>query len=147
MGPAPNSNLLPTLAHPQLVNLKPCRSTENRAGPHYPQTSEPRTWSTFSRGNSLSARLRPNDWLGGPRPLYCSEKKRSLCTDHHICVDWSVVAHSRTNVQVEHANDMILQGLKPRIFNELNKFGRRWLIELLWQNHPDYSSLSARVTP
>ena len=26
---------------------------------------------------------------------------------------------------------MILQGLKPRIFNKLNKFGRRWLTELL----------------
>ena len=25
---------------------------------------------------------------------------------------------------------MILQGLKPRIFNKLNKFGRRWLKEL-----------------
>jgi len=25
---------------------------------------------------------------------------------------------------------MILQGLKPRIFNKLNKFGRRWLTEL-----------------
>jgi hypothetical protein len=25
---------------------------------------------------------------------------------------------------------MILQGLKPRIFNRLNKFGRRWLIKL-----------------
>jgi hypothetical protein len=25
---------------------------------------------------------------------------------------------------------MILQGLKPRVFNELNKFGIRWLTEL-----------------
>jgi hypothetical protein len=25
---------------------------------------------------------------------------------------------------------MILQGLKPRIFNRLNKFGRRWLAKL-----------------
>ena len=25
---------------------------------------------------------------------------------------------------------MILQGLKPRIFNKLNKFGQRWLTEL-----------------
>jgi len=25
---------------------------------------------------------------------------------------------------------MILHGLKPRIFNKLNKFGRRWLAEL-----------------
>jgi hypothetical protein len=31
---------------------------------------------------------------------------------------------------VECANSMIIQGLKPRIFNKLNKFGRRWLTEL-----------------
>ena len=30
---------------------------------------------------------------------------------------------------------MVLQGLKPRIFNRFNKFGRRWVVELpavLW---------------
>ena len=41
------------------------------------------------------------------------------------------MAHPQTNGQVERANGMILQGLKPRIFNKLNKFGRRWLTELL----------------
>ena len=40
------------------------------------------------------------------------------------------MAHQQTNGQVERANGMILQGLKPRIFNKLNKFGRRWLTEL-----------------
>jgi hypothetical protein len=35
-----------------------------------------------------------------------------------------------TNGQVERANDMILQGLKPRIYNDLNKFGKRWVKEL-----------------
>jgi hypothetical protein len=35
-----------------------------------------------------------------------------------------------TNGQVEHANGMILQGLKPRIYNDLNKFGKRWMKEL-----------------
>jgi hypothetical protein len=35
-----------------------------------------------------------------------------------------------TNGQVERANDMILQGLKPRIYNDLNKFGKRWTKEL-----------------
>ena len=40
------------------------------------------------------------------------------------------MAHPQTNGQVERANGMILQGLKPRIFNKLNKFGRRWLIEV-----------------
>jgi hypothetical protein len=35
-----------------------------------------------------------------------------------------------TNGQVERANDMILQGLKPWIYNDLNKFGKRWMKEL-----------------
>jgi hypothetical protein len=39
------------------------------------------------------------------------------------------VAHPMTNGQVERANGMILQGLKPRIYN-LNKFGRRWMKKL-----------------
>ena len=40
------------------------------------------------------------------------------------------MAHPQTNGQVECANDMIVQGLKPRIFIKLNKFGRKWLTEL-----------------
>jgi hypothetical protein len=31
---------------------------------------------------------------------------------------------------VERANGMILQGLKPRIFDRLNKSGRKWLQEI-----------------
>jgi hypothetical protein len=45
-------------------------------------------------------------------------------------VDWAAVAHLMTNGQVERANDMILHGLKPRIYNDINKFGRRWIKEL-----------------
>ena len=48
-----------------------------------------------------------------------------FCIDFHIHVDWSAVVHPQTNSQVERANGMILQGPKPRIFNKLNKFGRR----------------------
>jgi hypothetical protein len=36
---------------------------------------------------------------------------------------------------VERANGMVLQGLKPRIFNKLNKHGKKWAPELplvLW---------------
>ena len=50
--------------------------------------------------------------------------------EYHIRVDWATVAHPRTNGQVEHANGMVLQGLKPRIFNWLNKFRARWVAEL-----------------
>jgi hypothetical protein len=35
-----------------------------------------------------------------------------------------------TNGQVDRANGMILQGLTPRIYNDLNKFGKRWMKEL-----------------
>jgi hypothetical protein len=34
------------------------------------------------------------------------------------------------HIRVERANGMILQGLKPRIFDQLNKSGRKWLQEL-----------------
>jgi hypothetical protein len=40
------------------------------------------------------------------------------------------MAHPMTNGKVERANDMILQGLKPQIYNDLNKFGKRWMKEL-----------------
>jgi hypothetical protein len=61
--------------------------------------------------------------------------------NNHIRVDWSAVAHPKTNGQVERVNDMILQALKPRIFKRLNKFRARWVAELpsvLW---------SLRTTP
>jgi hypothetical protein len=37
----------------------------------------------------------------------------TIITDNNIRVDWSVVAQPKTNGQVERANNMILQGLKP----------------------------------
>jgi hypothetical protein len=40
------------------------------------------------------------------------------------------VAHPMTNGQVERANGMILQGLKSRIYNDLNKFSWQWMKEL-----------------
>jgi transposase InsO family protein len=61
---------------------------------------------------------------------FTSRKFLDFCEDHHTRVDWAAVAHPMTNGQVERANGMILQGLKPRIYNDLNKFGRRWMKEL-----------------
>jgi ribonuclease HI len=61
---------------------------------------------------------------------FTRKKFLDFCEDHHICVDWAAVAHPMTNGQVERANGIILQGLKPRIYNDLNKFSKRWMKEL-----------------
>jgi transposase InsO family protein len=61
---------------------------------------------------------------------FTGRKFLEFCDKHHIRVDRVAVAHPQTNGQVERANGMILQGLKPRIFDRLNKSGRKWLQEL-----------------
>jgi hypothetical protein len=83
----------------------------------------------------------PNSIITDNGTKFTGKKFLSFCSDHHIHVDWSVVAHQRSNDQVEHANGLILQGCKPKIFNDLNKFGTRWLAEL-----PSVIS-SLRTTP
>jgi hypothetical protein len=69
------------------------------------------------------------------------KKFHRFCDDNNICVDWAAVAHPRMNGQVERANGMVLQGLKPQIFKRLEKFRARWVAKLqsaLW---------SLRTTP
>jgi transposase InsO family protein len=72
----------------------------------------------------------PNSIITDNGTQFTGKKFLDFCEGHHICVDWAAVAHLVTNGQVERANGMILQGLKPRIYNDLNKFGKRWVKEL-----------------
>jgi transposase InsO family protein len=72
----------------------------------------------------------PNSIITDNRTQFTGKKFLDFCEDHHIRVDWAAIAHPMTNGQVERANGMILQGLKPRIYNDLNKFGKRWIKEL-----------------
>jgi transposase InsO family protein len=72
----------------------------------------------------------PNSIITDNGTQFTGRKFLDFCEDHHIRVDWAAVAHPMTNGQVERANGMILQGLKPRIYNDLNKFDRRWMKEL-----------------
>jgi transposase InsO family protein len=72
----------------------------------------------------------PNSIITDNGTQFTGRKFLDFCEDHHIRVDWAAVAHPMTNGQVERANGMILQGLKSRIYNDLNKFGGRWMKEL-----------------
>jgi transposase InsO family protein len=72
----------------------------------------------------------PNSIITDNGTQFTGRKFLDFCEDHHIRVDWVVVAHPMSNGQVERANGMILQGLKPRIYNDLNKFSKRWIKEL-----------------
>jgi transposase InsO family protein len=72
----------------------------------------------------------PNSIITDNGSQFTGRKFLEFCDKFHIRVDLAAVEHPQTNGQVEHANDMILQGLKPRIFDRLNKSGRKWLQEL-----------------
>jgi transposase InsO family protein len=72
----------------------------------------------------------PNSIITDNGSQFMGRKFLEFCDKFHIRVDWAAVAHPQTNGQVERANGMILQGLKPRIFDQLNKSGRKWLQEL-----------------
>jgi transposase InsO family protein len=83
----------------------------------------------------------PNCIITDNGTQFTSKKFMDFYDNHHIYVLRSTVAHPKTNGQVERANDMVLQGLKPRIFYKLNKHGKKWAAELssvLW---------SLRTTP
>jgi ribonuclease HI/transposase InsO family protein len=72
----------------------------------------------------------PNSIIIDNGSQFTGRKFLEFCDKFHIRVDWAAVAHPQTNGQVERANGMILQGLMPKIFDRLNKSGRKRLQEL-----------------
>jgi hypothetical protein len=83
----------------------------------------------------------PNCIITDNGAQFTSKRFLYFYENHHIHVLWSAVAHPKTNGQVERANDMVLQSLKPIIFSKFNKHGKKWATELpsvLW---------SLRTTP
>jgi transposase InsO family protein len=72
----------------------------------------------------------PNSIITDNGSQFTGRKFLEFCDKFHIRMDWAAVAHPQTNGQVERGNGMILQGLKPKIFDQLNKSGQKWLQEL-----------------
>jgi transposase InsO family protein len=55
----------------------------------------------------------PKTIITGNSTQFTGKKFLNFCDDNNIRIDWSAVAHPKMNWQVERANGMILQGLKP----------------------------------
>jgi hypothetical protein len=65
-------------------------------------------------------------------------KFKDFCADSAIKINYASVSHPQSNDQVECSNDMILQELKPRIFDRLKPYTGKWVKELpsvLWALH------------
>ena len=61
---------------------------------------------------------------------FTGKKFLDFSDGYDIRIDWASVGHPRTNGQVQHTNGMVLQGLKSRIINRLNKYAGRWVAEV-----------------
>jgi hypothetical protein len=55
---------------------------------------------------------------------------RNWTQDCSISIDYASVAHPKANRQVERANELILAELKPRLYEELEYYGSKWIEEL-----------------
>ena len=63
----------------------------------------------------------PNSIITDNRTNFIGHYFQEFVEGYGIRIDWASVGHPRTNGQVEIADGLILQGLKPRIFYMLKK--------------------------
>jgi len=61
---------------------------------------------------------------------FTGKKFLDFSNGYGIRINWASVGHPRTNGQVERANGMVIQGLKPCIFDRLNKYAERWVAKV-----------------
>jgi hypothetical protein len=66
-------------------------------------------------------------YLGSP---FMAIEVKSWAQDCSISIDYASVAHLEANEQVERANGLILAGLKPRLYEELEDYGSKWIEKL-----------------
>ena len=72
----------------------------------------------------------PNRIITDMGSFFTGSEFWDFCQESCIDVYYASVAHPRCNGQVERANGFILQGLKARIFDPIEKYGSKWIQEL-----------------
>ena len=66
---------------------------------------------------------------------FTAEEVKAWCGKMGIKLDYASVYHPQTNGQVEHANGLIMSGIKPRLVRSLKESDTHWVEELdsvLW---------------
>jgi transposase InsO family protein len=84
----------------------------------------------------------PNNIITDNGTQFIGRAFKDFCADLGIKINYASVSHPQSNCQVERSNDMILQGLKTRIFDRLKPYIEKWVKELpsvLWAIHTTLS--------
>jgi hypothetical protein len=80
----------------------------------------------------------PNNIITNNGTQFTAREFKDFCVDTGIKINYASVSHPQSNGQVERSNCMILQGLKPRIFNRLKPYAKKWVEDfpsVLWALH------------
>jgi len=81
--------------------------------------------------NQIIHRFRiPNSIITDLGTPFTSTTFWDFCDDRGIDIKYVSVAHPRANGQVEHANGMIIDALKKRLYTENDRAPGRWMKEL-----------------
>jgi transposase InsO family protein len=72
----------------------------------------------------------PNKIITDNGTRFTAREFKDFCADLGIKINYASVLHLQSNGQVEHSNGMILQGLKPRIFDRLKPYVGKWVKDL-----------------
>ena len=71
----------------------------------------------------------PNTIITDNGTQFTAREFRDFCDEAGIQVNYASVSHPQSNRQVERSNGMILQVLKPRIFDRLKPYAGKWMKE------------------
>jgi transposase InsO family protein len=74
----------------------------------------------------------PNNIITDNKTQFTAREFKDFCANSDIKVNHASVSHLQSNGQVERSNNMILQGLKPRIFDRLKPYARKWVKNFHW---------------
>jgi IS30 family transposase len=68
----------------------------------------------------------PNNIITDNGTQFTVRELKDFCVDLVIKINYASVSHPQSNDQAERSNGMILQGLKPKIFDRLKPYAGKW---------------------